>query len=178
MLPVSNWYFTVGCGTVVLYTLYSYRYECVHQLCVCYTLCKRKWRQLNKQQGLPTEDTPLQLDLTNGTVSTKAPTKVKLFPHIKNIQCTPAITDPKVEQQLYKVLNEWMVSYHLDFPEQNVTLYGALATRIKQLPQEIIVQLDQPLINLLNITLLIQSKNDTLAFVLTEDSVETLKLYR
>ena len=177
MLSVSNWYYAVGYGTVALCTIYSYRYECAHQLCVWYTLCKRKWQGVTKQHGFLTNNTsPLQLDFTNGYASNNEPLKVKLFPHIKHIQCTPAITDPKAEQQLYKALNDWVVCYYPCHPEQKVTLYGALATRIKHLPKEIIVQLDKPLIDLLNITPLVQSSTADVSYVLTEDSVETLVL--
>ena len=184
MVNLSPWLWYVGGGYVALAccrTLYKHRYGCAQQLCVWYTLCRRRWtKQRSGAVAHATNPCPPVLDLSHSVTPGRC-NQQTLFPHIKSVRFVPRIEDNRVEKQLVRLLEGWKVRHDATSglrttrATHTISLYDELVRQAGPLPEEIHVQLDKPLNDLLNIKLPVQSSTGGY-YVLTADSVETLVL--
>lgn len=190
MFQLANWHSLLCLGSsLTLFSLYTYRYKCAHQLCVWYARCKRKCKSLASASNAPRElvlDFCTPTSTTRTTHTTHTVLKKALFPHIKSIHCVPLIVDKAKEKRLNTALKEWSVRYTVDaapsstLPIHRINLHAVLASHVEDaaLPESIHIKLDKPLIDLLNLKLPVQPATADASYVLTRESEEAVVLHR
>ena len=171
----------VGISTTL--HVFNHRYDCMHQLCVWYAGCKRKYRQ-KKTQNIERWVLSYIRDVSVGdnresTCHSNDNMHITLFPHIKHISTTDANNNEVVPSEaLLKGIRRWTLvcdPHNKELLSREVCLYRNLKTHCTDktsVPHSITITLDKALIDLLNIQVPVHTNDGT--YILNDDTVQQL----
>ena len=166
----------VGISTILY--VYNHRYDCIHQLCVWYVTCTRKYRKKETQnikQWILSYIHDASVKDNSAPCHSNATVHIKLFPYIKSITAADANDDEVAPSEtLLKGIRSWTLVCEPDDKDvlnREVCLYDELKTHCnneKCMPQSITITLDKALIDLLNIPVPVHTNDGT--YILNKDT--------
>ena len=171
-----------GITAVSVYFVYTYRYDCLYHMCVCYAWFKRKYSSKPKENVIKS-DVFRTLDFTthrsNPPHNSNNIVSIPLFPYIETIRFSEDVTHRTINNDtLCLALKDYTIKYDTNeiYSEQRICLYNHIAKEFADLPHTITVVLDKPLLNLLKIKQPVRLPAGDAVYQLSADSIECIDL--